>query len=195
MMLLLLATTGFLSFTSTGSITNASIHASINSKVEVYRDDWGVPHIYAKKISDAYFALGYVMAEDRLFEMDLFRRAVSGRLGEIFGNLMFQDDVLMRTLGIYQIAVDTWNGLYPDVIIPEDLKENLEQFSNGVNHYITTMPIERIPLEYNALQLTTGLPTEYFIPYPWTPPDSVAIAGMMGLMLTDTSSGEIVRGA
>jgi penicillin amidase len=195
LLLFMLASNVFFASTATSSPADASIHASVNKRVDVYRDDWGVPHIYAKNISDAYFALGYVMAEDRLFEMDLFRRAVSGRLAEIFGNLMFEDDVLMRTLGIYQIAVDTWNGLYPGVTISADIRENLQQFSNGVNHYVRNLPSDRIPLEYNALQLSTGLPLEYFIPYAWTPPDSVAIAGMMGLMLTDTSSGEIVRGA
>ena len=155
----------------------------------VYRDDWGVPHICAKNTSDAYYALGYVMAEDRMFEMDLFRRATAGRLGEIFGELMFEDDVLMRTLGIYKIANDTWNGNYTDIVIPSDVRENLEQFSRGVNDYIATLgKTNDIPLEYQIF-------TRAYPPYNWTPPDSVAIAGMMGLMLTDTSEGEMIRGA
>ena len=173
-----------------------SVYAPLHYNVTVYRDNWGVPHIYAEEISDAYFALGHVMAEDRLFEMDLFRRTVSGRLAEIFGGLMLENDVTMRTLGVYQIALDTWNGLYPNVAIPPDIKENLRQFSNGVNRYIADLAIpDGVPLEYRSLESATRLPLDHFIPYPWTPPDSVAIAGMMGLMLTDTSGGEIIRGA
>jgi penicillin amidase len=52
-----------------------------------------------------------------------------------------------------------------------------------------------MPTEYWALSISTGIPITYFIPYPWTPPDSIAIAGMMGLMLTDTSAEEIIKGA
>jgi penicillin amidase len=177
------------------TVGNITIYAPMHSKVTVYRDNWGVPHIYAHDTHDAYYALGYVMAQDRLFEMDLFRRAVAGRLGEIFGNLMFKNDVSMRTLGIYKIANDTWNGVYPNIVIHPDVKENLEMFSAGVNRYVSDLPSSDVPSEYQALSLTTGLPISHFIPYTWTPPDSVAIAGMMGLMLTDTSQGEMIRGA
>jgi penicillin amidase len=172
------------------------IFGPVHSKVTVYRDNWGVPHIYAQDTHDAYYALGYVMAQDRLFEMDLFRRATAGRLAENFGNLMFSSDVSMRTLGIYKIANDTWNGLYPGLVIPQWVKENLESFSAGVNTYISGLTIpDGVPTEYRALSLATGLPLSHFIPYNWTPPDSVAIAGMMGLMLTDSSGDEILRGA
>jgi penicillin amidase len=168
----------------------------VEDYVYVYRDNWGVPHIYASSVSDAYFALGYVMAEDRLFQMDLFRRSVAGRLAEIFGPDAFEQDVVMRTLGVYQIAIDTWNDMYPSTIIPSDIKKNLEQFSAGVNQYIADMKIpDDMPTEYWALSISTGIPITYFIPYPWTPPDSIAIAGMMGLMLTDTSAEEIIKGA
>jgi len=165
----------------------------------VYRDNFGVPHICAKNTSDAYYALGYAMAQDRMFEMDLFRRATAGRLAEIFGDLMLEDDINMRILGIYKIANDTWNGLYsPDITVPPDVRENLQQFSKGVNDYIATLrtgPTSNIPLEYQLLNFRTNLPYSYLLPYNWTPPDSVAIAGMMGLMLTDTSEGEMIRGA
>ena len=177
-------------------VGDTAMAAPVHATVTVYRDDWGVPHIYAYDSHDAYYALGYVMAEDRLFEMDLFRRAVAGRLGEILGDLMFKDDVLMRTLGIYQIALDTWNGLYHDIAIPPEVKENLEMFSAGVNRYISDnlkLPWD-VPCEYIAIHLLSGTPISDLIPYDWTPPDSVAIAGMMGLMLTDTSAGEIIRG-
>jgi len=173
---------------------------TLRHNVTVYRDNWGVPHIYSQETSDAYYAMGYVMAQDRLFEMDLFRRATAGRLAELFGNLMWQDDALMRTLGIYKIANDTWNGLYPNLTIPSDVRKNLEQFSNGVNDFIAVIREDAedfallVPLEYKALY-AQGMSYSWCLPYNWTPPDSVAIAGMMGLMLTDSSQSEIMRGA
>jgi len=176
-------------------VGDTAMIAPVHNDVTVYRDDWGVPHIYAQDTHDAYFAVGYAMAQDRLFEMDMFRRAVSGRLAEVFGDLMFQDDVVMRTLGIYQIALDTWNGLYPDFELPPDIRENNEMFATGVNYYVSNMEHAEYPDEWKMLSLSTGLPLSYFKPYAWTPPDSVAIAGMMGLMLTDTSQGELIRGA
>ena len=137
-------------FTTTISLTLGQSERRLPGLVEdyvyVYRDNLGVPHIYASSVSDAYFALGYVMAEDRLFEMDLFRRSVAGRVAEILGPDAFEQDVVMRTLGVYQIAVDTWNGLYPGVTIPADIRQNLEQFSAGVNQFISdlTMYLQNI---------------------------------------------------
>ena len=85
--------------------------------------------------------------------------------------------------------------MYPEVVIPQDVRLNLEMFSAGVNRYVSDLAIPAdVPSEFLALSFSTGMGIVDVIPYPWTPPDSVAIAGMMGLMLTDTSYGEIVRG-
>jgi len=184
----LLNTTSINVAASGTGITLTPIPAPIFHNVTVYRDAFGVPHIYAEETSDAYYALGYVMAQDRIFEMDLFRRSVAGRLSEIFGPSMLQTDMLMRTLGIYKIAQDSYAST------PPDIKANLEQFARGVNRYIREWP-DGIPLEYRLLSLKFGVPLSEVLPYPWTPADSVAIAGMMGLMLTDTSSEELIRGA
>jgi len=187
-------------------ITNMGAHAAStlgNGVALVYRDEWGVPHITAKDTGDVYYAMGYAMAQDRMFEMDLFRRATAGRLGEVFGDLMLSSDIEMRTLGIYKIANDTWNGLYPNVIVPPDVKADLQQFSNGTNDYIATLraavgqpnQFDVIPHEYTLLWLLTGLPLNDILPYNWTAQDSLSIAGYMGLSLTDTSGGEMTRGA
>ena len=72
----------------------------LKGEVEVYYDKYGVPHIYAKSEEDAYFALGYVHAQDRLFQMELLRRVGGGRLAEILGKDLIPTDKLFRTLGI-----------------------------------------------------------------------------------------------
>jgi len=78
---------------------------TLENNVTVYRDSWGVPHIYANSTSDAYVALGYCMAQDRIFEMDLIRRYTGGRLSEIFGPDFLPTDIAARTMGFYKIAV------------------------------------------------------------------------------------------
>lgn len=72
----------------------------LKQPVSIYRDSYGIPQIYAGRPEDAYFALGYTHATDRLFQMELFRRRASGTLAEIFGRLMLEDDVFVRQIGI-----------------------------------------------------------------------------------------------
>jgi penicillin amidase len=74
------------------------------ANIEVLYDDYGIPHIYAQNETDAYFALGYVHAQDRLFQMEMLRRAASGRLSEIIGPDMVKVDKLFRTLRLNQFA-------------------------------------------------------------------------------------------
>ena len=156
--------------------------------VTVYRDNWGVPHIYARRNSDAYYAWGYVMAQDRMFEMDMFRRAVSGRLSELQGSSTLDQDILMRRLGMYKIGEKSLQN------VPSDILESVEQFANGVNRYIADLEVPTtVPFEYKVLN-SMGLPWEQCLPYNWSAPDSMAIAGMMGLMLTDSSQEELRRG-
>ena len=72
--------------------------------VEVIRDANDVPHIYAKSIADAHFALGYVHAQDRLWQMEMNRRVASARLSEVFGAASLETDRFLRTLGVYRAA-------------------------------------------------------------------------------------------
>ena len=74
--------------------------AGLKAPVHVYRDTLGIPHIYASSSQDAYFALGYLHATDRLFEMEMFRRRASGTLAEVFGKASLDDDIFVRQIGI-----------------------------------------------------------------------------------------------
>ena len=75
---------------------------SVEHEVEVYRDSLAIPHIYAQTEKDLYTAVGYLMAQDRLWQMDLLRRVTQGRLSEIFGEQMVENDLLMRSLQIHR---------------------------------------------------------------------------------------------
>ena len=72
----------------------------LNGEVEVYYDDYGIPHIYAQSEADAYMALGYVHAQDRLWQMEVIRRIAPGRLSELFGKPLLETDKFFRTIGI-----------------------------------------------------------------------------------------------
>ncbi len=85
--------------------------SGLKEETEVLYDDFGVPHIYAKNEEDAYFALGYVHAQDRLFQMEMLRRAAGGRLSEVLGPDLLKIDELFRTLGLNQFAKEQARSL------------------------------------------------------------------------------------
>ena len=102
----------------------------LSAPVEVVRDKEGVPHIFAKSDEDLYSALGFVHAQDRLWQMEMLRRTGQGRLSEVFGERTFPTDVFLRTLDLYGHAERSLR-----VLSPEALK-TLEAYTRGVNAFI-----------------------------------------------------------
>jgi penicillin amidase len=136
----------------------------IKEEVTVIRDEFAVPHIYAKNEEDLYTAVGYVMAQDRLWQMDLVRRATLGRLSEIFGKEFIETDLLLRALH------------YPDrskeiLAIADSVHlKALQSFCNGINEYIEKAGT-RLPLEFSILG---------YKPEPFEP---ISCANLIGYML------------
>jgi penicillin amidase len=149
--------------------------------VEVVRDREGVPHIFAKTTDDLYMALGFVHAQDRLWQMELQRRAGQGRLSEIFGERTFGADVFLRTLDLYGHAERSLAGL------PAAAAQALEAYARGVNAYIKR-PVgliePRLPPEFLLLRHQ---------PEPWRPADSIVIIKLMALSLSMNINQEILR--
>ena len=83
----------------------------LSAEVRVYRDNYGVPHIFAANRNDAARALGYVHASERLFQMEMQRRAGQGRLSEMAGPSMLDVDKFVRTLGLYRLAESSFRAL------------------------------------------------------------------------------------
>lgn len=138
--------------------------AQLETPVEVYFDEYGIPHIYAESAEDAYRAFGYVHAQDRLFQMDLLRRVGAGRLSELFGGEMKETDAFFRTIGTNrQAKIDA--AKFDQ--LPERIQTILSAYLEGVNAYISTA---KSPLEYRILR------TE---PEPFTVEDVYCIAGYM----------------
>src|SRR5579862_6774952 len=116
----------------------------LNSDVRVLRDQWGIPHIYAADELDAFRALGFVAAQDRLFQMDIYRRLANGQLSEVFGNGTIQIDELARTLGFryYAEKLLASNAMSPEVL------RAAAAYRDGVNFYVET---QRLPVEFEIL--------------------------------------------
>ncbi len=127
----------------------------LKEEVEVLYDAYGVPHIYAKDAEDAYSALGYVHAQDRLFQMEMLRRAAGGRLSEIFGKDLIPTDKLFRTLGLNQFAeAGTRDYLSADTA---DFQRAALAYQRGVNEYVRT---GKTPIEFSII----GIPKTEFTP-------------------------------
>jgi penicillin amidase len=135
--------------------------------VRVERDTNGIPHIYAQYELDLFFALGYVHAQDRLFQMDLQRRLPSGRLSELVGKDALESDTFYRTLGMHRSAEKVYTQM------SQWAKDILDSYCDGVNFYIQNT--DSYPIEYTLLQCE---------PEPWTPIDSIVFGKMMGWELS-----------
>ena len=103
----------------------------LGAPVEVVRDREGVPHVFAKTMDDMLSALGFLHAQDRLWQMELTRRSGQGRLSEMFGERTFTTDVFLRTLDLYGHAERSFAAL------PTEAQRNLEAYARGVNAFLT----------------------------------------------------------
>lgn len=140
------------------------ITTAIKNKIEVYRDKNAIPLIKAENDEDVAFAIGYLHAQERLFQMDIARRAGEGRLSEILGSKLLPIDKMFRSMEIKKIAVESFPKLNPLS------KKILIAFSNGVNEFIKNAK-GKYQIEFDILG---------YDPYPWKPEHSLIIAKLMG---------------
>lgn len=127
--------------------------SGLRAPVEVIRDTWGVPHIYAANTDDLFFAQGYVQAQDRLWQMELWRRYNGGRLAEILGEPAVEHDRLLRLLQYQGPWDDTeFSSYHPEA------RQIFTAFASGINAYIEQHR-DNLPVEFRLTGLT---------PEPWT---------------------------
>lgn len=164
-----------------GTVLLAGSAPGLTASVTIARDAEAVPHIFAENANDGYFALGFVHAQDRLWQMDMMRRAGAGRLSELFGDRdqsrYLKLDRFMRTLGLYRLAEASF------AIQPPEVQTALVAYSAGVNAYLTrhkgAWPPEFLVLGY--------------LPEPWRPADSLVWGKLMALQLSSNFRGELLR--
>ena len=149
----------------------------LHERVEVLRDKYGVPHIFASDQHDLFFAQGYVTAQDRLWQMDLYRRAAQGRLAEVLGEPGLESDRFMRTLGLGRAARLDLS------VISDEARGFVEAYMEGVNKFIQQHG-ESLPLEFIILG---------YRPEPWTTLDTLAIAKLQLYDAAGNYTQELLR--
>ncbi|HYN87161.1 MAG TPA: penicillin acylase family protein, partial [Ardenticatenaceae bacterium] len=181
LLLLLVVVGGFLgwwAFWRPRPQVNGSIRvAGLQAPVEVLRDEWGVPHIYAQNEHDLFFAQGYVHAQDRLWQMDLQRRIGMARLSEIFGEDGLETDRFLRTIGTNRAARADVANLDPQSLAI------LEAYAAGVNAFLESHR-SNLPIEFRILRYSPEL---------WQPADTAAWAKMMQWSLSSNWEDELFR--
>ncbi|HXW18093.1 MAG TPA: penicillin acylase family protein [Candidatus Acidoferrales bacterium] len=149
----------------------------LKSPVNVDRDTWGIPWIQADSLEDLVTAQGYVVAQDRLWQMDLLRRAAAGELSEIFGRVALEADRENRKLGLREAAEAAQGRMDPQS------RGILEAYAKGVNRYIDDRR-GRLPIEFTLL---------HYEPRTWTPADTFLISAYMWKVLTTTWKAKLNR--
>ncbi|KXK11766.1 MAG: peptidase S45 family protein [Chloroflexi bacterium OLB14] len=166
--------------------TNGEIQVTgLNGKVDVYRDNMGIPHIYANNSYDLFFAQGYIHAQDRFWQMDFWRHIGSGSLSEMFGEGQLETDIFLRTLGWKKTAEAEWAAL------DAESKAILQAYVDGVNAYIKDKDATELSLEYAILGLPILAP-DYQIAE-WTPVNSLTWGKAMAWDLRGNMDEEIQR--
>ncbi|UCD56945.1 MAG: penicillin acylase family protein [Candidatus Hydrogenedentota bacterium] len=148
----------------------------LSGKTVVDYDRFGVPHITASNDSDLFFAQGFVTARDRLWQMEYNRRLVAGRLAEILGGSMIEQDFEVRRIGLYRSAAATYETL------SEEMKKLTAAYAAGVNYYISTHR-DKLPREFKNLG---------YVPEPWHPIDTLAIPMEMMWHLSGSLEEELM---
>ncbi len=149
----------------------------LSGPVKVRRDRWGVPHIEAQNFTDVWFAQGFVHGQERLFQMDFYRRAVCGRVSEFAGSSGLPVDRLMRTLGIRRAAERE-----AEVLDPALREEVLEPFCAGVNAAVAGS--RALPFEMQLLRLRFE---------PWRPEDILSLGKLLAFGLSTNWEKELLR--
>src|SRR4051812_686914 len=146
------------------------------AEIEIVRDAEGIAHLFAKSERDAWIAMGYVHAQDRLWQMEFQRRVGEGRLAEFLGERAYDTDVLMRTLGIARMAERIVARLDGETVA------SLEAYAAGVNAYLDRDPV--LPVEFQVFRIK---------PARWKPADTMAWLLVMAWDLSTNYRLELAR--
>src|SRR5579864_70058 len=147
--------------------------SGLEKQVEILRDRWGVPHIYASTVHDLFFAQGYITATDRLFQIDLWRRVGTGKLAEVLGPSALDRDKLARAIN-YR---GDWNAEWS--AYGSDAKAIVTAFTDGINAYVRGLG-NKLPREFEIAGYSPAL---------WTPED--CLSRVAGLTMTGNLTREV----
>ncbi len=178
LLIALVLTGGFLWFSRSAPDTDGSrLVAGIAQRVEIVRDPNGIPHIFATTADDAYFAQGFVHAQDRLAQMDMMRMLARGRLAEVIGRPGLANDRFMRGMDLVGLAEQSLQVMSPET------RRVFDAYARGVNSLLTT-PNLVLPPEFQLIGRQ---------PEPWTVVDSLLWGQLMALQLSGNWRDELAR--
>ena len=161
----------------------------LTDRVEILRDRWGIPHVFAENEDDLYFATGFIHAHDRYFQMDLLRRMARGRLAELLGNLPIDDefgvgiktildqDRFQRILGFDYFSRLVYAAM------DDESRRFMEKYTEGINAYVERLE-GNVPVEYRLIDSEVEL---------WDPVDTIAIARFLAWGLSGNAIQELIR--
>ena len=156
--------TGYILVTRSFPAVSGTIDAKgLTQDVQVYRDDFGVPHIIAQSEYDAFFTVGFTHAQDRLWQMEITRRAGMGRLSEVLGEPALSIDKMFHTLGLWRQSQKL------SLSLDDDTRKALQAYADGVNNFISTHT-GKYPIEFDMLHIE---------PEPWTVEHSLLVSRLM----------------
>ena len=156
--------------------------SGLQGNVTVIRDKWGVPHIYADSPHDLFLAQGYVTSQDRLWQMEFWRRIGAGRLSEVLGKSALGNDLFIRAIGWRRASEADYKLLGPEE------RDVLQWYADGVNAFVNTHK-DNLPLEFTILGLTGAK----FTLEPWTPVDTLTWGKVMAWDLGGNWDDELLR--
>ncbi len=162
-----------------GSLTVPGLHG----QVDVFRDEAGIPNIYASDEHDLFMAQGYIHAQDRFWQMDFWRHVGAGRLAEMFGASQLDTDKFLRTLGWERVAQQELDQIDPDTLAI------LQAYADGVNAYLADHQGASLSVEYAVLKFLSPS----YQPAPWSPINTLTWAKAMAWDLGGNMDGEIER--
>lgn len=182
-----------LEFMSQGKpqVDGQALLPGLEAETTVYRDEYGVPHIIADNELDAYRALGYLHAQERLFQMTIMRLMVQGRLSEVLGDKPFSQgrmpgattvelDRFIRTVGFHRMSQNLVKRMHPDQLM------HVNAYVEGVNAFVRNA--NELPPDLALLQKTSGYKVE-----PWTSADVLAMGRFIGWFLSANWDSELLR--
>jgi penicillin G amidase len=159
-------------------IDGTAAAAGLTAPIDIIRDADAIPHVFAATKADALFGLGYVHAQDRLWQMELQRRIGHGRLSEVLGSATIPQDRFLRTVGFGRAAKSAWAST------PGWAKQQINAYVAGVNAFISTHHGAKLPPEFSLLR---------FEPEPWSGVDVVVWVKMMAWDLSANYAFELLR--
>lgn len=150
----------------------------VRQETTIHRDDYGIPHIVSSSERDLYFALGYAQAEDRMWQLDYYRRLAKGELSEIFGEKEVAYDKFMRAFDLKNLSKKVLKNAGAETRII------LTSFADGVNFYIQ-QHLKKLPVEFSTLD---------YVPDKWKPEDCIAIFKLFALSNSPGMTNDIIMG-